>query len=389
MMPIEDALSAAALSLKPCGKSARTGRGHGRARRGMDFASDNATGASPEILAALVAANDGTAPAYGADRFTERAEALLRETFECDCTAFLTPTGTAANALAIAALTPPWGAVFCHYDPHVSDDECGAPEFFSGGAKLVGLAGGIGKITAATLTEALALYPRGLVKQAQPAALSFAQATEYGTVYTPAEIAELAALAHAAGVGVHMDGARFANALVTLGCSPAAMSWKAGVDILCLGATKNGALACEAVIFFDPDRARDFAFRRKRGGHTLSKGRFLGAQMAAYLAAGHWLDLAARANRAAARLADGLAAVAGVRLPWPREANEVFAILPRPADAVLKAAGARYYDWSARGLAAALRPAPDEVFIRLVASFATRDRDVDLFVATVRAAVQR
>jgi threonine aldolase len=186
-----------------------------------------------------------------------------------------------------------------------------------------------------------------------------------------------------------MDGARFANALVTLGCSPAALSWRAGVDVLSLGATKNGALACEAVIFFDRAKAMDFAFRRKRGGHTLSKGRFLGAQMAAYLADGHWLALAARANRAAGRLADGLAATAAVRLPWPRQANEVFAILPRYADAALKGAGARYYDWAARGLAAAERPASDEVFVRLVASFATRDQDVDHFVAEVRAATQR
>ena len=355
----------------------------------MDFASDNGTGASPEILAALATANDGTAPAYGADIYTQRAEALLREVFECDCTSFLVPTGTAANALAIAALTPPWGAVFCHSDSHVSDDECGAPEFFTGGAKLVTLPGAFGKITAETLRDMLALHPRGLVKQVQPAALSLAQATECGTIYTPAEIGELAAIAHAAGVGVHMDGARFANALVTLGCSPAAMSWRAGVDVLSFGATKNGALACEAVIFFDRTKALDFAFRRKRGGHTLSKGRFLGAQMAAYLAAGHWLDLAARANRAAARLADGLAKIPAVKLPWPRHANEVFAILPRAADTALKAAGARYYDRTARGLAAAERPAPDEIFVRLVTSFATGDHDVDQFVAIVRAAAER
>lgn len=355
----------------------------------MDFASDNATGASPEILTALVAANDGTAAAYGVDIYTQRAEASLREVFECDCTSFLVPTGTAANALALAALTPPWGAVFCHADAHVSDDECGAPEFFTGGAKLVGLPGAFGKIAAATLREALARYPHGIVKQVQPAVLSLAQATEYGTIYTPAEIAELAGLAHAAGLGVHLDGARFANALATLGCSPAAMSWQAGVDVLSFGATKNGALACEAVIFFDRQKAMDFAFRRKRGGHTLSKGRFLGAQMAAYLADGHWLELATRANRAAARLADGLAAITAVRLPWPRQANEVFAILPRAADTALKAAGACYYDWAARGLAAVERPTIDEVFVRLVASFATRDQDVDYFVAQVRAATQR
>jgi threonine aldolase len=355
----------------------------------MDFASDNATGASPRILAALAAANQGTAPAYGADIWTQRAETLLCEVFECDCTCFLVPTGTAANALAIAALTPPWGAVFCHADSHVTEDECGAPEFFTAGAKIVTLPGGNGKIAAATLREALTLYPRGLVKQVQPAALSLAQATECGTIYTETEICELAAIAHAAGIGVHMDGARFANALVTLGCSPAAMSWKAGIDVLSFGATKNGALACEAVIFFDRAKALDFAFRRKRGGHTLSKGRFLGAQMTAYLEDGHWLDLATHANRAAERLADGLAAIETVRSPWPRQANEVFVILPRAADAVLKAAGARYYEWSARCLDASDRPLPNETFVRLIASFACSDHDIDHFVAKARGAAER
>jgi threonine aldolase len=376
-------------SLKPSDKSAKTFPLRGRRGDGMDFASDNATGASPEILAALAAANDGNKPAYGADDFTLRAEALLRDVFECDCIAFLVPTGTAANALAIAALAPPWGAVFCHSNSHVSGDECGAPEFFTAGAKLVELNSNEGKITVPALRDTLALYPRGLVKQVQPAVLSLAQATECGTVYTPAEIAELADAAHAAGVGVHMDGARFANALITLGCSPATMSWRAGVDVLCLGATKNGALACEAVIFFDREKAADFLFRRKRSGHTLSKGRFLGAQMCAYLTAGHWLDLAARANRAAALLADGLAQIPRVRLPWPRQANEVFAILPRIADRALKTKGARYYDWAARGLAAGEQPQPDEIFVRLVTSFATRDEDIDQFVGTAFAAVQR
>ena len=272
----------------------------------------------------------------------------------------------------------------------MSDDECGAPEFFTGGAKLVGLPGAFGKIAAATLRDdARASIRAASSSRSSPPRCRSPRRPNAERSTRPAEIGELAAIAHAAGVGVHMDGARFANALVTLGCSPAAMTWRAGVDVLSFGATKNGALACEAVIFFDRTKAMDFAFRRKRGGHTLSKGRFLGAQMAAYLAAGHWLDLAARANRAAARLADGLAETAAVRLPWPRQANEVFAILPRAADAALKAAGARYHDWAARGLAAAERPAPDEIFVRLVASFATRDHDVDQFVATVRAAAER
>jgi threonine aldolase len=254
----------------------------------MDFASDNAWGAAPEILAALTAANSGPTPAYGADDWTARAERRLAEVFERDCAVFLVATGTAANALALAALAPPWGAIFCHETAHVADDECGAPEFYTAGAKLVGIPGAAGKIPEAGLGRALARYPRGLVKQVQPAALTLSQATECGTIYTCAEIAALADMAHAAGLGVHMDGARFANALVSLGCTAADMTWKAGVDVLSFGATKNGALACEAVVFFDPAQADDFAFRRKRGGHTLSKGRLLGAQMLAYLEGDHF-----------------------------------------------------------------------------------------------------
>jgi threonine aldolase len=347
----------------------------------MDFASDNAAGASRPILEALLATNDEFCPAYGTDRHTAEAERALSAVFERDVASFLVATGTASNALALGALTPAWGAVFCHEHAHIIDDECGAPEMFSGGAKLVGIPGAIGKITPAALADALARFPRGLVKQVQPAALSLSQATECGTLYTCAEIAELASLAHAAGVSVHMDGARYANAVGALGCTPAEMTWKAGVDVVSFGATKNGGLACEAVIFFDRERAADFAYQRKRGGHTLSKGRFLGVQMCAYLKDGHWLDLARHANASSARLEEGLRKIPGVRLPWPRQVNELFVILPKRADAALKAAGARYYDWGFRSLTPAQRPQDDEVFVRLIASFATREADIDRFVA--------
>lgn len=349
----------------------------------MDFASDNAAGASRPILEALLATNEEFCPAYGADRHSAAAERALSEVFERDVASFLVATGTASNALALGAITPPWGAVFCHEHAHVIDDECGAPEMFSSGAKLVGIPGPLGKITPAALADTLARFPRGVVKQVQPAALTLSQATECGTLYTVAEIAELASIAHAAGLSVHMDGARFANALVALGCSPAEMTWKAGVDVLSFGATKNGALACEAVIFFDPQRAEDFVYQRKRGGHTLSKGRFLGAQMLAYLRDGHWLDLARHANASAGQLEDGLRRVAGVRLPWPRQVNELFVILPKRADAALKSAGARYYDWGARSLSAAEAPSSDEVFIRLIAAFATKTADIERFIALV------
>jgi threonine aldolase len=244
-----------------------------------------------------------------------------------------------------------------------------------------------GKIAPADLKPVLTDFPRGLEKQVQPAALSLSQVTECGTIYTCDQLADLAALAHEAGLMVHMDGARFANALVSLSCSPADMSWKAGIDVLSFGATKNGALACEAVIFFDSARAANLPFQRKRSGHTLSKGRYLGAQMAAYLENGHWLDLATAANGQARRLAQGLGQIPGIRLPWPCEANEVFAILPRATDTALKAAGAHYYPWKfPASSATSPPPAADEVFVRLVTSFATLPSDVDRFLALVQSA---
>lgn len=351
----------------------------------MDFASDNASGADPKILAALVAANSGAFPAYGADPFTARAEKMLCDVFERDCAVFFLATGTGANALALAALTPPWGAIFCHEDAHVMDDECGAPEFFSAGAKMVGLPGYKGKIAPEVLGETLAAYPRGLIKQVQPASLSVSQANECGALYSVDEIAALCEIAHTAGVKVHMDGARFANALVTMGCTPAQMTWNAGIDVLSFGATKNGTLACEAVVFFDKTLAEDFAYRRKRGGHLLSKGRLLGAQMIAYLDDGHWLGLARCANDSARKLADRLAMIEGVRIPWTPEANELFVIMPKGMDAALKAEGARYYDWGSRGLRDAEKPTADEVFVRLVTSFATRDFEIERFVAIAEA----
>jgi threonine aldolase len=352
----------------------------------MDFASDNSGGASRKILEALIAANAGSTPAYGADDYTLAASRKVAEVFERDCAVFLVSTGTAANALALATLAPPWGAVFCHEDAHINDDECGAPEFFTAGAKLVGLKGAQGKISLAALEDAVERFPPGLVKQVQPASLSLSQATECGTLYTLDELQSLTAIARRARLAVHMDGARFANAIESLGCTPAQMTWKAGVDVLSLGATKDGALACEAVIVFDPARAAELPFRRKRAGHTLSKGRFLGAQMSAWLDDDHWRELARHANSMAARLAMGLAEIPGVRMPWPRQVNEVFTVLPGDIDRALRAAGARYYDWGARGLTAMQAPGADEVFVRLVTSFATTTDDVGQFLKVARSA---
>ena len=341
----------------------------------MNFASDNVVGASRPVLEALLAANDGSQIAYGSDAFSARGEAMLAEVFEHQVTAFLVGTGTGANALALSAVTPPWGAVFCHAESHVLDDECGAPEMFTAGAKLVGIPGVGGKMAPADLVATLERFPRGLVKAVQPSALSISQVTEAGTLYTLEEIATLSGIARDLGLRVHLDGARFANAMVALGCSAADMTWRAGVDVVTFGATKNGCLACEAVVFFDKALAADFQFRRKRGGHTLSKGRLLGAQLVGYLENDHWIANARHANLMASVLAGGLAGVPGVRMAWPTQANEVFAVMPLAVDDAVRAAGFRGAPWSSLSLPEGFDVGGDR-FVRFVTSWATRADDI-------------
>jgi threonine aldolase len=350
----------------------------------MNFASDNAAGIAPEILAAIARANDGAALAYGRDEWTKRVEARFAEMFERDVAVFLVPTGTAANALALAHLTPPWGAVLCHDEAHIATDECGAPEFFGGGIKLMGLAGEAGKIAPATLQHALERGQWGGPHHVSPAVLSLSQATEAGTIYRPAEIRQLADIAHARGLAVHVDGARIGNALARMNASPAQATWQAGVDALSFGATKGGALAAEAVLFFDPARGANMSERRKRGGHLVSKHRFVAAQIEAYLADDLWLRLARHANAMADRLAAGLAA-AGFAPVWPVEANEVFVALPSRTDERLKAAGASYYPWTTDAPPNGTVLPLDVVLVRLVTSFATTADDVDRFVTTAQA----
>lgn len=350
----------------------------------MNFASDNAAGIAPQILAAISRANSGAALAYGGDPWTQRVEARFAEIFEREVAVFLVPTGTAANALALAHLTPPWGAVLCHDEAHIATDECGAPEFFGGGIKLVGLAGEAGKIAANTLRRALDAGPWGGPHHVSPAVLSLSQATEAGTIYRPDEIRELAEIAHARGLALHVDGARIGNAIARMNASPAQATWMAGVDALSFGATKGGALAAEAVVFFDPARGAKMSERRKRGGHLVSKHRFLAAQIEAYLADDLWLELARHANAMADRLAAGLAAADLVPV-WPVEANEVFVALPSQIDARLKAAGASYYPWTTDARPNGIALARDATLVRLVTSFATTADEVDRFVALARA----
>lgn len=346
----------------------------------MHFSSDNSSGASSRILEAVTRANADVLPSYGGDPHTAEAKRRIAEVFAAEPAITLVATGTAANALALSAVVPPGGVVFCHAHAHIIDEECGAPEFFTGAGKLVGVPGPGGKIDPEALRATLARFPAGVVRQAQGACLSLSQATESGTLYTPDEVRALAAIAHEAGLVVHMDGARFANAVAALGCAPADISHAAGVDLLSLGASKNGAMICEAILAFRPAQATALPFRQKRGGHVISKGRFLGAQMTAYLSDGHWLDLARHANAMAERLATGLASVPGVRLPWRRQINEVFPIMPAGLADRLRAAGAQFYDWEPAYLPEAQRPGAGETFARLLCSFATEAGEVDRFL---------
>lgn len=346
----------------------------------MFFTSDNAAGVHPEILAAVAAAADGPAMAYGSDPLSSAVEQRIRAVFEApEARAYLVSTGTAANSLALACLCPPWATVYGHEGSHIETDECCAPEFYTGGAKLTLLGGEEARIDERDLIGKLRLTVPGHVHHPQQGALSITQATELGAIYSLDQVKRLAAIAHEDGMGVHMDGTRFANAVARLGCTPAEASWKAGVDILCLGATKNGAMAAEAVIIFDPDRAWEFELRRKRGGHLFSKMRFVSAQMGAYLNNGLWLTMATHANAMADRLAAGLRAAPGCRLLNSVEANMIFAEIPLGVHRRLQEAGARYHP--AQGGQDENGPADAPYSIRLVCSFQTTEAETDRFIA--------
>lgn len=344
-----------------------------------NFCSDNVAGASPEIVAALGEAAQGAAMPYGADPLSVRVQERLADLFETELVAHLVATGTAANALALASVCPPHGAIYCHRESHVNVDECGGPEFFTGGAKLIDLDGANGKLHAVDLERELAKGWSGIEHHVQPAAVSVTQASEAGTVYGLDEIGEIAQVCRDHGLALHMDGARFANALAALGCSAADATWRAGIDVLSFGATKNGAMAAEAVLFFNPemapDMARDFRFRRKRAGHLFSKMRFLSAQWDAYLSDELWLRNARHANDMARRLRDGLAASANVAFLYPVEANEIFVTLPDTVRNALFAEGFAFYPWGDGG--------PD--CYRLVTAFDTDPDDIDAFIAVTGA----
>ncbi len=343
----------------------------------MIFGSDNMVGASVNVMQAIHEANHGNAASYGNDEWCERASQMIRQRFEHqDARVFFVGTGTVANSLALSALVPPWGAVFGQTDAHILSDESTAPELFTGGARLVPITPVDGKLPLHALRAAIERPghpPHGPV----PGAISLTQCNERGRVYSPEALKALADLAHEHQMRVHMDGARFANAVAALDVAPADLSWRAGVDVMTLGASKNGALMAEAVVFFDPSLADGFAWRVKRAGQMAAKGRFFGAQFVAWLEDDHWLHLARHANGMAQRLAMGLEVLPGVRLAWPAEANEVFALMPRTLAEALWSEGAVFHPWPLQPAPDDPVPEPDQVLARLVTSFATQTHDVD------------
>jgi threonine aldolase len=342
----------------------------------MNFASDNVTGVAPEIMDALARANETVAMMpYGADEITARVETAFAELFQHEVAVFPVATGTAANALSMSVMCPPYGAIYCLEESHANADECGAPEFYTGGAKLVAVPEVEGKMTASALDARLAgRGPADGVHVVQPAAVTITQASEMGTVYSADDLAALGETARKWGLKLHVDGARFANAVAAGNQSPADLTWRAGVDIMSFGATKNGAMAAEAVVVFDPALAETLGFRRKRGAHLFSKMRFLSAQLEAYVKDDLWLRHARHANSLAARMATALDSAPGVELDYPVEANEIFASAPKAVWQKLQAAGFIFYTWGD-----AERPSA-----RFVTAFDTDDQHVDAFAAALK-----
>ena len=336
-------------------------------RERVKFASDNVAGACPEVLDAIIKANDGDSTPYGNDQISTELQDKFSEIFEKEVIVFPTASGTAANALALSTMTPSFGNIYCHKMSHINTDECGAPEFYTGGGKLVTLQGIKGKITAEELDEAIT--GKGIVHHTQPSSVSITQVCETGEVYQLDEIKKISDVAHNHNLNMHMDGARFANALVSLDVTPAEMTWKSGIDVLSFGATKNGCLAAEAIIFFKKDLVGNVAFLMKRAGHLLSKMRFVSAQLDAYITNDVWIKNAKHANKMGKKLSDGLISQPDINLSFPTEANEVFATFPKNKIEHLNSEGYTINEDEWDGKA-----------VRLVAAWNTKDNDVDEFL---------
>ncbi|MDB5736855.1 MAG: amino acid lyase [Sphingomonas bacterium] len=332
----------------------------------MRFFSDNAASVSPAVLEAMAAANH-VDTAYDGDALSKSLDGVFSDLFETPCAALWVGSGTAANSIALATLVPPYAGVFCHAEAHINADECGAPEFYTNGAKLMPLPGEGAKLLPETIRAARAAI-RADVHRVQPRALSITNATEYGLVYTPEEVAALSEVTHDLGLGFHMDGARFANAIATLGCAPADVTWRAGIDVLSFGFVKNGGLSAEALVYFRADLAEEAKVRRKRAGHLNSKGRYQAAQILALLKNDLWLANARAANAGAATIAEA----AGTRLVLPVEANEIFLRVTSGEAAALRAQGFDFYDWGVNQA-------------RLVISWDQPAAETDALAAAIRA----
>ena len=339
-------------------------------RERIKFASDNVAGACPEVLDSILKANDGDSAPYGNDDWSKILQDKFSEIFEKEVIVYPTTSGTAANALALSALTPVFGNIYCHKLSHINTDECGAPEFYTGGAKLVTLSGVNGKITPQELSNNVSGV--GIVHHTQPSVASITQLCETGEAYLLDEIKEISETAHKYNLKMHMDGARFANALVSLGVTPAEMTWKSGIDVLSFGATKNGCIAAEAIIFFKPELVGNLPFLMKRSGHLLSKMRFVSAQLEAYISNDVWLRNAKHANKMGKKLSEGLNSSQMIELAYPTHANEVFVKFSRPIIEHLNSEGYKMNEDELDGKA-----------VRLVAAWNTKESDVDQLLQTI------
>ena len=340
-------------------------------RERVKFASDNVAGACPEVLDAILKANDGDRAPYGDDEISKNLQDKFSEIFEKEVIVFPTSSGTAANALALSTMTPSFGNIYCHKLSHINVDECGAPEFYTGGAKLVNLNGVNGKITAEELNKSIS--GKGVVHHTQPSSVSITQLCETGEAYELDEIKKISEIAHNHKLNMHMDGARFANALVSLDCSPAEMTWKSGIDVLSFGATKNGCLAAEAIIFFKPELVGNLPFLMKRAGHLLSKMSFVSAQLDAYITNEVWLRNAKHANAMGKKLSQGLDQHKNIELAYPTDANEIFVKIPKDIIDQLNSEGYTINDDEWDGKA-----------VRLVTAWNTSLSDIETFLNFIK-----
>ena len=340
-------------------------------RERIKFASDNVTGACPEVLDAVLKANDEDRTPYGNDELSKNLQNKFSEIFEKEVIVFPTASGTAANALALSTMTPSFGNIYCHKLSHINVDECGAPEFYTGGAKLVNLNGIDGKITAEELDKSIT--GKGIVHHTQPSSVSITQLCETGEAYKLDEIKRISEITHKHNLNMHMDGARFANALVSLDCSPAEMTWKSGIDVLSFGATKNGCIAAEAIIFFKPELVGNLAFLMKRAGHLLSKMSFVSAQLDAYISNNVWLKNAKHANAMGKKLSEGLNRHKNIKLAYPTDANEIFVKMPKDIIDQLNSEGYTINDDEWDGNA-----------VRLVTAWNTDSSDIDTFLNFIK-----